>query len=58
MHPSQIVEVRNRFDGRWNEGFEVVEERPAGYLLRRRSDGAVLPEVSTRDVRAAPPGVN
>ena len=41
QHP---VEVRNRFDGRWNEGFRVVEERPSGVRLQRLSDGAVLPE--------------
>jgi hypothetical protein len=56
MHPSQIVEVRNRYDGRWTEGFEVVEERPTGYVVRRRLDGATLPELPSKDVRAAPPG--
>jgi hypothetical protein len=56
VHPFDIVEVRNRYDGRWAEGFEVIEERPAGYLLRRRSDGAVLPELPSRDVRPAPSG--
>jgi hypothetical protein len=37
------VEVRNHYDGRWDEGFEVVAERPSGLRLRRLSDGAVLP---------------
>ena len=38
------VEVRNRYDGQWVGGFQVVEEGPSGYRLRRLSDGAVLPE--------------
>jgi len=51
QHP---VEVRNRFDGEWNEGFRVVEERPSGVRLERLSDGVVLPEeFPTRDVRQA-----
>ena len=38
------VEVRSRFTGRWVSGFEVAEElNHDRYLLRRRSDGAVLP---------------
>jgi hypothetical protein len=37
------VEVRNRFDQRWTGGFEVAEAKPEGYVLRRLSDGAVLP---------------
>jgi hypothetical protein len=46
------VEVRNRYDRRWTQGFHVVEERPSGYRLRRLSDGAVLPgEFPTEDVR-------
>ena len=54
------VEVRNRYDGRWAEGFEVVEERPSGYRLQRLSDGSVLPvEFPTEDVRVvdASPGL-
>jgi hypothetical protein len=48
------VEVRNRYDGRWTEGFHVVEERPTGYRLRRMSDDVVLPvEVPIDDVREA-----
>jgi hypothetical protein len=52
MQPYDAVEVRNRYDGRWSQGFQVVEERPTGYRLRRLSDDAVLPEeVRTDDVR-------
>jgi hypothetical protein len=39
------VEVRNRFDGAWVGGFEVVAVDSAlnRYQVRRRSDRAVLP---------------
>jgi hypothetical protein len=51
------VEVRNHYDGRWAGGFQVAEETPSGYRLRRLSDDSILPaEFSTEDVRevAAP----
>jgi hypothetical protein len=38
------VEVRSRFSGRWVAGFEVAEAlQHDRYLLRRKSDGTVLP---------------
>ena len=37
------VEVRSRFAGTWSTGFEIVSENPAGYRVKRRSDGVVLP---------------
>ena len=37
------VEVRSRFDQRWTRGFTVVDVTDDGYLLRRQSDGSVLP---------------
>jgi hypothetical protein len=43
------VQVRNRFDGSWASGFEVERQGESGddlrasYLLRRISDGSVLP---------------
>ncbi|HVT76862.1 MAG TPA: hypothetical protein VHD87_07510 [Acidimicrobiales bacterium] len=44
-----VVEVRNRFDGSWSHGFEIIEtpevDGPARYRLRRLSDGVVLPEL-------------
>lgn len=43
------VEVRNHYDGQWAEGFEVEEETPEGYRLRRRSDASMLPGVFRRD---------
>ncbi|HPU39921.1 MAG TPA: hypothetical protein PLS63_10125 [Microthrixaceae bacterium] len=37
------VEVHSGFDQRWTRGFTVVDVTDAGYLLRRQSDGSVLP---------------
>lgn len=37
------VEVRSRFDDRWNHGFSVAVVGAGGYQLRRLSDGSVLP---------------
>ena len=44
LEPGTEVEVRSTFDHSWKRGF-VVESavEGQGYLLRRRSDGAVLP---------------
>jgi hypothetical protein len=42
------VEVRSKFDRAWARGFEVVEAVDGphrGYLIRRRSDGSILPTV-------------
>lgn len=39
------VEVRNRFDSRWNRGFAVAEVVGDGYRLRRTSDDQLLPTV-------------
>ena len=47
--------MRSRFDRRWARGFEVdaivvePDERPPGYRIRRRSDGAVLPALFVND---------
>ncbi len=46
------VEVRNRFDGHWARGFEVVRGTDDGYRVRRHSDGLELPAAIARaDVR-------
>jgi len=37
------VEVRRRYDHRWARGFEVAAVDGDSYMLRRLSDGAVLP---------------
>lgn len=43
------VEVRNRLDGAWARGFEVIGSGPSGYRLRRLSDGGELPLLFTDD---------
>ena len=43
------VEVRNRFDSRWNRGFAVANVLVDGYRIRRTSDGQLLPTVFTTD---------
>ncbi len=43
LMPGARVEVRNRLDGRWARGFEVIGHSPGGYRLRRLSDGMELP---------------
>ena len=37
------VMVRNRFDGAWVTGFELVGVKEQSYEVRRRSDHVVLP---------------
>lgn len=47
MRPGTRVEVRSRFEERWTRGFEIAaydeSVDPPVYLVRRRSDGSVLP---------------
>ena len=43
IKPGRRVEVRNRYDQRWTRGFEVLEVVSDGYIVRRLSDGAMLP---------------
>ena len=43
------VEVRSRFDRSWSKGFEVVGIADDGYVLRRLSDGEILPTHFPRD---------
>lgn len=46
------VQVRDRFEFAFRSGFEVSEATPAGYRLKRRSDGVELPiEFASTDVR-------
>ena len=49
IHIGTYVVVRNRYVGTWSRGFKVAEEVDDGYLIRRVSDGAVLPEVIGHD---------
>ena len=52
IRPGTRVEVRRRFDAAWAHGFEVAELTPAGYRLRRLSDGELLPvDFDADDVR-------
>jgi hypothetical protein len=47
------VQVRNRFDGDWVQGFEVAEVQEGGngtrFRLRRQSDGWILPALFSDD---------
>lgn len=46
------VEVRTGFDRSWVNGFQVAAVTDDGYLVRRRSDGEVLPvPIAFDDVR-------
>jgi hypothetical protein len=48
------VEVQDRFDFAFCSGFEVAATTPAGYRLRRVSDGVELPaEFAPETVREA-----
>lgn len=52
LDPGTRVEVRNRFDGRWARGFEVIGHGPDGYRVRRLSGGDELPTpFAEQDVR-------
>lgn len=44
------VEVHSDFDHSWAGGFAVADHHPDGYLIRRRSDGEVLPVVFAPEV--------
>ncbi|HEY5887190.1 MAG TPA: hypothetical protein VIT24_05640 [Acidimicrobiales bacterium] len=43
------IEVRNRFDARWNRGFVIDQVAADGYRIRRSSDDQLLPTVFTAD---------
>jgi hypothetical protein len=56
MHDVDVVEVEvwNGFLATWTGGFSIAEIVDRGYRLRRRSDGAVLPEtIAAERVRPA-----
>jgi hypothetical protein len=47
-HPVAVgssVDVRSRYIGAWSGGFTVAEHVDRGCLIRRVSDGSVLPDV-------------
>jgi hypothetical protein len=43
------VDVKNRYIGTWSSGFEIAGLGEEGYLIRRLSDGSVLPDVLAFD---------
>ena len=46
------IEVRRKFDAQWAKGFEVAEATERGFLVRRLSDGEILPvEFAEQDIR-------
>jgi hypothetical protein len=49
LRPGTKVEVRKRFDSSWARGFEVADAVEGGYLIRRLSDGDVLPTTFAAD---------
>ena len=59
--PFGEVEVWSSYEGTWVGGFELAEIPPApdgsGYLIRRRSDGVILPaRFEPEHVRRCDPG--
>jgi hypothetical protein len=53
LPPGSAVRVRNTL-GSWAGGFEVAGIDASGYLLRRISDGAILPmPIAAEGVRRA-----
>ncbi|MDQ3384618.1 MAG: hypothetical protein M3503_01190 [Actinomycetota bacterium] len=54
MQVGEKVEVHTRFTDSWAQGFVIEDVVGDGYLLRRLSDGAVLPSVTGEgDLRPA-----
>jgi hypothetical protein len=52
MQVHQRVEVHTRYDDSWGAGFEIAAVAVGGYVVRRLSDGTLLPGVTgDRDVR-------
>jgi len=47
--PGTRVEVRSGYGHSWASGFEVADVHNDGYLVRRISDGHVLPEPFPQD---------
>ncbi len=56
MKIGEQVEVHTRFNDSWVPGFEIAEVADSGYRVRRRSDGTLLPNVTSEsDLRPVPP---
>lgn len=43
LSPGSPVLVRDRFQGRWTDGFDIAEVRGSEYVVRRLSDDSILP---------------
>lgn len=56
MRVGEQVEVHTRFNDSWVPGFEIAEVEDSGYRVRRRSDGVILPSVTSEsDLRPVRP---
>jgi hypothetical protein len=51
LSPGTEVEVQSGFDETWQRGFTVETVAADGYVLRRQSDGTLLPEIARHRVR-------
>lgn len=57
MRIGDRIEVHSRFTDSWATGFEIADVVDGGYVVRRTSDGALLPNVTGEsDVRAVRTG--
>jgi hypothetical protein len=43
------VDVKNRYVGSWSSGFEIAGHVEDGYVIRRLSDGSILPDSLSYD---------
>ncbi len=43
------VDVKNRYVRSWSSGFEIAGHVDDGYLIRRLSDGSILPDALAYD---------
>jgi hypothetical protein len=56
LHVGDRVELHTKFNDSWVAGFEIAEVVVNGYVVRRTSDGTMLPDLTgDSDLRAAPP---
>ena len=53
MRSGEKVQLRVTFTGSWSSGFEIADVVPGGYVVRRLSDGRLLPSpTSEADIRS------
>jgi hypothetical protein len=58
IHVGEPVEVHVRYNDSWTSGFEVVEILDGGFLLKRLSDGSLLPGRTDRSDLRRPANVS